>query len=304
MATKASVRDTGIVALVPCELPRPRKGGARVGGITLTAGSVAIHAGETEHDATAFAAAMRASYARYIEAHPPRDASGQDETITGPKARKAAAERASAYADVRRLVSKPSDGLVPHACAEDGETRKVRGKYVNGRYCPACDPLAVPVKRDTSSRGQCADCSLAVWHTEAYAGHPWRAIPMTYETPALAMLDVPRPALPPDLYEPIAWRKVAPRPAPVARPVKAAAVRKAPRKARAPRKIESRPEPRMVAPAPVASPRKPERGYRPAPCSRCGRNDFSTDKGRAWHLANNPSCANRRKPERHSYIAA
>jgi hypothetical protein len=60
-------------------------------------------------------------------------------------------------------------------------------------------------------------------------------------------------------------------------------------------------EPRMVV-ATIATPaRKAERGHRPAPCHRCGRADFATDKGRAWHLEHNPSCAKRRQPERHTY---
>jgi hypothetical protein len=37
------------------------------------------------------------------------------------------------------------------------------------------------------------------------------------------------------------------------------------------------------------TPAPAERDHRPDPCERCGRT-FRTDKGRAWHVANNPQC--------------
>lgn len=62
-------------------------------------------------------------------------------------------------------------------------------------------------------------------------------------------------------------------------------------------------KPRMVKPAPA-----PERlattGGQLDPCPRCGRADFRTAIGRAWHLDNNPACHKYRKAEKHHYIAA
>lgn len=71
------------------------------------------------------------------------------------------------------------------------------------------------------------------------------------------------------------------------------------------------PEPAPIAAAPqrgveraVRMPHPPRaiRGYRPAPCHRCGRADFATDNGRAWHLENNPGCAKSRRPDKYQYI--
>lgn len=52
----------------------------------------------------------------------------------------------------------------------------------------------------------------------------------------------------------------------------------------------------------MARPARPMRGHRPDPCHRCGRADFATDRGRTWHLENNPGCAKSRKPERYTYV--
>lgn len=49
-------------------------------------------------------------------------------------------------------------------------------------------------------------------------------------------------------------------------------------------------------------PTRPERGLRPGPCPRCGRADFRTEKGRAWHLANVPACTAYVRPGRHEYV--
>lgn len=56
-----------------------------------------------------------------------------------------------------------------------------------------------------------------------------------------------------------------------------------------------KPEP-IVAPAAVTT-----AGI--GPCGRCGRTDWRTAAGRAWHVANNPDCAKYRKPGRHQYAA-
>lgn len=41
----------------------------------------------------------------------------------------------------------------------------------------------------------------------------------------------------------------------------------------------------------------------PLACERCGRTDFRTPAGRAWHVENNPGCASLRKAH-HVYAAA
>ena len=48
-------------------------------------------------------------------------------------------------------------------------------------------------------------------------------------------------------------------------------------------------------------PTRAERSIRPAPCHRCGRADFRTEKGRTWHVANVPSCTAYVRPDRHEY---
>lgn len=39
------------------------------------------------------------------------------------------------------------------------------------------------------------------------------------------------------------------------------------------------------------------------PCPRCGRSDFRTANGRAWHVANAPDCRRYVNREKHSYQA-
>jgi hypothetical protein len=114
MAAKASVRDTGITALVPAILPLPRKGGARVGGIELRPGAVAIHAGETEADALAFVEALLASYAgmRKAEAAGPLPAGNGPRNVPVP-----------AYFRSPQRVSHRRDGpraVGPQGCAPAG----------------------------------------------------------------------------------------------------------------------------------------------------------------------------------------
>ena len=38
-----------------------------------------------------------------------------------------------------------------------------------------------------------------------------------------------------------------------------------------------------------------------APCPRCGRSDFRTDGGRAWHVDNAPDCKRYVNPQKHEY---
>lgn len=45
---------------------------------------------------------------------------------------------------------------------------------------------------------------------------------------------------------------------------------------------------------PLPEPTPAERGYRPAPCERCGKT-FRTDAGARWHAANNRDCERWRK---------
>jgi len=40
------------------------------------------------------------------------------------------------------------------------------------------------------------------------------------------------------------------------------------------------------------------------PCPRCGRNDWRSKRGRAYHVDENPDCLRWRKPERHTYVMA
>jgi hypothetical protein len=70
-------------------------------------------------------------------------------------------------------------------------------------------------------------------------------------------------------------------------------------------KIEKPRKRRMAAAAPVMAPATVAvDGGKLAPCERCGRTDFATAAGRAWHVANNPDCVKYRKPDRHQYIGA
>ena len=39
-------------------------------------------------------------------------------------------------------------------------------------------------------------------------------------------------------------------------------------------------------------------------CPRCLRVDFKTDKGRTWHVENNPECTRYVKPGEHAYATA
>jgi hypothetical protein len=52
-------------------------------------------------------------------------------------------------------------------------------------------------------------------------------------------------------------------------------------------------------PKPAPSPRSDDM----SPCERCGRSDWRTSAGRAWHVANNLDCEKYRKPGRHQYAA-
>jgi hypothetical protein len=186
MAAKASVRDTGITALVPAILPLPRKGGARVGGIELRPGAVAIHAGETEADALAFVEALLASYGRMrngLGAALPLPAGNGPRNVPVPAYFRPL--NASRIAEMGRELS----------------ARKA-----------ARQPVAVlPVKA---------------------------------------------------ARKPVAIRKAAPV------------------------------EPVIVTGTPV---------IRAGVCPRCGRSDFRTENGRAWHVANAPDCTRYVNPGKHEY---
>jgi hypothetical protein len=67
----------------------------------------------------------------------------------------------------------------------------------------------------------------------------------------------------------------------------------------APRKIA--PSVTMPHPPQAASVRVNDRAPKLDPCPRCKRTTWRTTAGREWHLANNPACADYRKPERHQY---
>lgn len=49
------------------------------------------------------------------------------------------------------------------------------------------------------------------------------------------------------------------------------------------------------------APVRPTRSLRPGPCPRCGRSDFRTEAGRAWHIASVPACRSYVRPDRHDY---
>lgn len=85
-------------------------------------------------------------------------------------------------------------------------------------------------------------------------------------------------------------RRVAP--APVVAPVRKVAARKV-----APRKVAPVAAAPVMAPTIVASDSI-------APCDRCGRADWKSSNGRAWHVANNPECSKYRKVGRHVYVTA
>jgi hypothetical protein len=309
MAT-ATARDTGIIALVPVgDLPLPRKGGARTGGILARPGKIAIHAGESETDALAFADALRASRAAYLATAFSLGApTGKD--ATGIPGRKA-----DGTADVRAIVSKRGSGLVPHTCAGEDEVHHVRVKYLGegsgyGRpTCPKCAPDRSPVRPQGAYAGPCVDCGATVAHPSFRAfgsdteAHPYQAPPVL-RVPELRILDVPR-IIPADLHSPIVWRDPAPQPA---RPEPPAPQPPAPRKAAA-RKAQppARKAARVVAPvpspAPVAPATAPVAPDTLGPCPRCARTDWQTAKGRDWHVANNPECTRWVDTRKHAYAA-
>lgn len=343
MSASKAVRDTGIVALVPADIPRPLPASKGRAAVAILPGKVAIHAGESESDALAFAAALRASYAAYLEAHPRQEATGHDMTM-----RATVRGKPAPLAPIPPTPSGPlhpsrlSDGLVAHRC-DAAPGGRVRTKYVRDRACVACEPDSSAL-RERHIPSHCGDCDSREWHAgpSAHYSHPlrrdheYRPVPNDPlpVVPDIAYLDVPR-IIPADLCEPygrnVPRSGTAPRVAPAlpAPEPKPRATRKAtaPKPVREPivdcgypgcgvrakyahehepepvRETTVSPEPRIVVPIVPEPARKPERGYRPEPCARCGRADFKTDKGRSWHVENNPDCAKYARPERHAYVA-
>jgi hypothetical protein len=75
----------------------------------------------------------------------------------------------------------------------------------------------------------------------------------------------------------------------------------APRRADRKSKIQAK---RRTAAPPVMAPAIVATDGSKAPCPRCGRSDWRTPKGRAWHVENNPECGKYRRPDRHEYAQA
>lgn len=320
MAKKEAVRDTGIVALVPADIPRPLPASKGRGRVAIIPGSVAIHAGETEADALAFAASLRDSFARYQEAHPALPATGHDMTMRGTDAKTGKPVPLAPIPPTPPRVgpvyrSRLSDGLAEHRC--DATAGKVRVKYLiqpergSRAYCVACVPDREPVK---GIPVKCAECDATSYHGRysysAAESHEYRPVPVvTADTVTpLDIIDVPR-IIPADLCEP--YGRNVPRSGPPPRVVPAPVPPEPTRKARATRKATDKAPAKTTVPAaprivPIVQPepaRKAERGHRPAACERCGRADFKTDKGRAWHVENNPECAKYARADRHAYVA-
>jgi hypothetical protein len=66
------------------------------------------------------------------------------------------------------------------------------------------------------------------------------------------------------------------------------------------RKVASR---RTAEPTPIPAPAPTPAPTGMGACDRCGRTDWKTPAGRAWHVDNNPDCAKYRKPGKHAYAA-
>jgi hypothetical protein len=217
MAAKASVRDTGITALVPAILPLPRKGGARVGGIELRPGAVAIHAGETEADALAFVEALLASYGRMrkAEAALPLPAGNGPRNVPVPAYFRPL--NASRIAEMGRELSARKAARQPVPVLA---VRTVRKPSVSAREAAR------------RAAGKLAGETQAEWRDRLMA------------------------------------------------------------ESRAAAPVETVVEPIIVTGTPV---------IRAGVCPRCGRSDFRTENGRAWHVANAPDCTRYVNPGKHEY---